>query len=567
MRPEPIQGFVRLLDDSSGDGATAPPAKEHHADALAGDQLSPEVDAWLAQVARLTVDLGTSEEFLRQIAARREACTRPVDIAAYLSSAALILSDIGRSREGLERAIEGVRVLQNAGISDLRLGRVASLVGTLAVEVNDIATAADYVTLALRIAADTSQGSDARALSQIANNAGAVFHKFEAFDHAIDQFRRSAEADMLVGDERGAEVSVHNVVEALLRAADNETLCDRHEQARAFLDQALQDAEWMCAPERTPAARDLIGPVSRIAVVAAMERHDEARTLIDDLDARMADCDDATLLSLWGPARIRIALHDGDVPTARATVDQMFRCHWIAESDTPRAEALRLAAEIHEAAGDAGAALAALRESDVLSRRSAVQRLAGVAPVLLKRVALESTNRRLAVASETDPLSGLLNRRGLERRLGAPDGRADERRDDERRCSVLLIDLDHFKNANDTYGHQVGDEVLRRVSAIMREHTRPEDLIARIGGEEFVIVLADSDAERSVEIAGRLRSGIAEAPWHMLAPGLSMTASFGVTNGPRAAFPDLLRTADDAMYAAKDAGRDRVVHREHRVPA
>jgi diguanylate cyclase (GGDEF)-like protein len=127
--------------------------------------------------------------------------------------------------------------------------------------------------------------------------------------------------------------------------------------------------------------------------------------------------------------------------------------------------------------------------------------------------------------------------------------------------SLLMIDLDRFKPFNDTYGHDAGDTVLRRVAVILREHVRAEDVVCRFGGEEFTIVMAGVDTSEAAARAERLRAAISdvEFDWHGQPLG-TITASFGVATYPGHAGTktDLIRAADTALYQAKHDGRNRV---------
>jgi two-component system cell cycle response regulator len=124
--------------------------------------------------------------------------------------------------------------------------------------------------------------------------------------------------------------------------------------------------------------------------------------------------------------------------------------------------------------------------------------------------------------------------------------------------SLLIIDLDHFKNINDTHGHTVGDNVLMRVGAMLKKSCRDTDMAARVGGEEFVLILGQYGAEEAARQAEKIRKAI-----ETLEPdGIPVTASVGVTSRPLGKdvkFDDLFKVADRAVYEAKNQGRNRVV--------
>jgi len=121
-----------------------------------------------------------------------------------------------------------------------------------------------------------------------------------------------------------------------------------------------------------------------------------------------------------------------------------------------------------------------------------------------------------------------------------------------------MIDIDNFKKLNDTYGHNIGDEAIRRIGKVLREGTRGIDLAARFGGEEFAILLVETELSRGMEVAERLRLAIQT----MKIPSAgNITASFGVAECPSCAQTavDIVKVADNLLYEAKGNGRDRVV--------
>ena len=165
-------------------------------------------------------------------------------------------------------------------------------------------------------------------------------------------------------------------------------------------------------------------------------------------------------------------------------------------------------------------------------------------------------SRELAI---TDPLTGLHNRRYLFELLGRELLKARRTRTP---VAAILLDIDHFKRFNDSFGHEAGDLVLKRVADVVREHVRGSDIGCRYGGEELAVVLPESTREVAVERAERIRRGIeALRLEHDGRPLDTVTASFGVAIFPQHAgdAEALLRAADAALYEAKRAGRNRVV--------
>jgi two-component system cell cycle response regulator len=172
---------------------------------------------------------------------------------------------------------------------------------------------------------------------------------------------------------------------------------------------------------------------------------------------------------------------------------------------------------------------------------------------------------RLRETAVTDGLTGVFNRRYFADQFTRRCERAQQ---DTRPISLILFDVDHFKNLNDTMGHQAGDAALRDLGAVLREGVRPSDFAARYGGEEFAVVLPDTELEVAMRIAERLRVAMTER-WVRVGLG-EITASAGVAAAPAAAPYDpeqLLAAADRALYAAKSGGRNRTVAAPTRTPA
>lgn len=159
-----------------------------------------------------------------------------------------------------------------------------------------------------------------------------------------------------------------------------------------------------------------------------------------------------------------------------------------------------------------------------------------------------------------DELTGFYNRRYMETHLGTlVDGAAHR----SRPMAVLAIDVDFFKSVNDTYGHAVGDAVLKEIAGRIRTNIRHLDLPCRVGGEEFIVVLPETDAQRAYRIAERVRTAISSSPFPASpeGPGVDISLSIGVAafDGPDDTAERLLRRADQALYRAKRSGRNRVV--------
>ncbi|PMZ75326.1 GGDEF domain-containing protein [Pseudomonas sp. FW305-70] len=171
---------------------------------------------------------------------------------------------------------------------------------------------------------------------------------------------------------------------------------------------------------------------------------------------------------------------------------------------------------------------------------------------------LQRTNQELGHLAATDPLTGADNRRRFMERVEGEIGRTKR---GDAPFSVLALDLDNFKSINDRFGHQVGDDILKSFVEKCLDSIRPYDGVARVGGEEFMILLPQTSLEGAHEIAERLRSTVANSSFHGLQRSTVVTVSIGVSQSGRDGdtIEAILRTADQRLYHAKHQGRNRVV--------
>jgi diguanylate cyclase (GGDEF)-like protein len=197
------------------------------------------------------------------------------------------------------------------------------------------------------------------------------------------------------------------------------------------------------------------------------------------------------------------------------------------------------------------------------SSRRVLEILANQAAATLSLIKDRERQRQLAVR---DGLTGLFNRRAFNELLAAAIANEDRRGDG--RLGLVLLDIDHFKKLNDTYGHPAGDAALRSLARLLSQHLRKGDHAARYGGEEFVVILPGSDEERSLQAAERLRAALQKHRFVHEGARIPLSASFGVAVWPAdGKEPEaLLAGADRGLYAAKQSGRNRVVAAS-RLPA
>ena len=170
---------------------------------------------------------------------------------------------------------------------------------------------------------------------------------------------------------------------------------------------------------------------------------------------------------------------------------------------------------------------------------------------------LLNAREELRERAEKDLLTLLPNRSAIQTILDQELARCQR---DNRSVGVVVLDLDHFKSINDTYGHFAGDAVLRETAQRFRANMRPYDRIGRYGGEEFLVVLPNSDLEQAAHQADRMRLILCQKPMYVDGKELTVTASFGVTasDGVERTPDEYVRVADEALYLSKNGGRNRV---------
>jgi diguanylate cyclase (GGDEF)-like protein len=194
-----------------------------------------------------------------------------------------------------------------------------------------------------------------------------------------------------------------------------------------------------------------------------------------------------------------------------------------------------------------------------------VEHMASIIAICLENVI---SNEMLKYIGLTDSLTGVYNRRYIDRRLLEEIARA---RRQNYPVSVMYIDIDHFKRVNDSVGHQGGDEVLREVCHRIKAELRQSDALARFGGEEFVVLLIDAPLESATMVAERIRASVAATTMELAGgAGIPVTVSIGVAtlddfkrdSAIEAIAQTLVARADAALYRAKESGRNRVMRAE-----
>lgn len=506
----------------------------------------------------------------------------------YASERATVMTNLGnvqRDRGEYARALD--LQLQALSIRERIGDRLETSYRTLALlyrDIEDTASATDHFDRALQAAA--ARG-DPIILAPVLGSRARLFNDTGDYARALTEAQEALGIDERIGNRPSQGLERLEIGRALLGL-------NRRAEATAHFEAVLELGREL--EQREIVARALL----HLAEIALLERDQlRARGLLDEAIAGLERARVRPQLAQAYALRERLALSQRDTETA------LRYAHRYAEQREillgTRASQQLAALQVRNARADAEQRVALLEKDNELQamrlrERSlertltlgalvglalllvlGVLRFIGVtranraleqknAEILAQREALSAANTQLSrhaaelyQAAISDPLTGVANRghllNELDRRLRASIA-------ERRELSVLVIDFDHFKQINDARGHLHGDRVLVAGAQAMRGLLRTEDLIARFGGEEFVIVIGDTDLDAVMALAERLRANVPAALADEPMAASNCTISVGVASLSQLSEPSvdaLLDAADRAMYAAKSRGRDRVV--------
>lgn len=442
----------------------------------------------------------------------------PLLEAHALQLIGLVYDNFGLHTDALESFLAQLSLLENEEVTDSRKVRALNAVGVSYTRLKNYAKAVTYLESSLALA--RQQGAfEGQALAL--RNLGSVADEREDHEQALAFYERSFELYEQVADERELVCQYLALGKALMNL-------QRHGEARSAFTQAL----------------------------VYLQRLDDASLKIDvslqlsQLAARQGEPEKAH-------KRLCDALNLIDENAAPADAYRVHRA--LVESFKERGEAAKALHhfELFHNLKTWVSQEAERRRTKGLLLQFDVQRLHLENEMYrLKHVELAQAYARLKDLSVRDPLTNLYNRRHLSEELAQEVERA---RRYGRPLGLMLCDIDNFKHINDTFGHQVGDEVLIQVAELLRKRTRASDIVARYGGEEIVIVFPETvldDAAMSCE--GVLRS-VETYFWSRIHPELAVTLSAGLVQLIKTDDAEsLLRRADNKMYEAKRAGKNRL---------
>jgi diguanylate cyclase (GGDEF)-like protein len=502
----------------------------------------------LLERTRLASTPEACEACLPEITRALEALTDPADQARLLICRARVRSFQARDLEACEDAAAAMTLFEIAGEPELAVD-AASLGAAHASLLGNVSLASDLATKSI-LGLDSV--SDDRLRMEITNRLGIFCYYYLDYDRAVEQFECSLAAAERIGDGERICRELYNIADALLLASQHAgTDTDRLERAEAMAQRLLREEAAVMNPR--------LGNYRLLAeVLCDLGRVQDALKVLDSFPTEVNAITPVNQYAdlAWVEARcLRLA---GRVEEALAAARRDIRIVETSDDEHDLMLTLEELAACEEAAGDLTGALADTRE--VKRHMWAIHRAQTrqLVEQVWTHVDFERDRRKLQTqaaeatrSAEQDALTGIGNRRLLERFL------REEAEQTEVAC--IIADIDSFKEVNDTFGHDIGDAVLRRIGQLFSSKTRNGQLAIRYGGDEFVVVLAGVDSAGAYGFAERMRQAISGLDWNNVAPGLHVTVSLGVACGPAKDWQTALTAADERLLTAKRGGRNAVV--------
>jgi diguanylate cyclase (GGDEF)-like protein len=398
-----------------------------------------------------------------------------------------------------------------------------------------------------------------REVAVTVHNLGRAHEKLGDWPAARQAFEKTLAASREIGYPRGQAHALRGLASVRNAAGD----------AAGALD-LLQQAEELVAREMPEARLNAQIQLERGKALQGLKRYAESITALEQARQVFARADSLAELAATHSELAQAHAESGDWQTAyghqldfktasdkllQQQLDQRFATLKV-EFDTAAKERQNVALLRENMANEQ--ALEQQRRANQLQVVAIA--LGGVLALLLAAWAVQQrrTSQRMRALALTDELTGLANRRNvlarLSQALSAPAAKP---------CSILIADIDHFKPVNDRYGHPVGDAILREVAASLSAAVREPVCLGRLGGEEFLVVLPDTDLDAATQVAERLREGVAAIDTSRWFSDRALTMSLGVTVSTPGVdtLSSMLKRADEGLYEAKHAGRNRVVSR------
>jgi diguanylate cyclase (GGDEF)-like protein len=433
-----------------------------------------------------------------------------------------------------------------AAIVVLRLGaQGASLVDWIVIALLGVAGAAGLVNRQAVSALESGRRAEAESFARILSGLSRSISPDAILSAIVDELARATEADHIVVVRRRPDARVLDatLISARPGVPDSSTLLPIAD---------LEDPVIEIRTERAPAPVPVMAEAGEPLPVGA----DVGKSRVEALIGRGGQARAGIARGLGGAATALVATSPGEAASVVAARDGQLVADRIA-GRVRKVYGLRrtLAAPLTSDDGVVGAIVLSHRTGDAWSATTR-RLLSGAADEASAALARAYSHRDAEARASTDALTGLPNRRYFDEFCGL----LARRRRSGDAVGVLMIDIDRFKALNDTHGHATGDQVLRAVAGAIVSAVREDDVPARFGGEEFVVLLRNPGLDIDFEVGARVRAAVAALDLAGLdVPGVSVSVGVAVSGHPDQPIDELIGLADQALYRAKRAGRDRVV--------
>jgi diguanylate cyclase (GGDEF)-like protein len=459
-----------------------------------------------------------------------------------------------QAAEGLKDALAATALFEGACEPGLALDAVSFAVASASVA-GQLALAAEMATKAV-LGLD-SAGDDSL-IANVANRLGNFCYEFLDYDRAVLQFEAGLAAAERAGDREKVCMELYNIADALLRAnrasraklRPSGTGPDQVERARRALQRLLEEAAQglqLAFSVEGLRAEVLFETGHPLEALGVIDRALRGAGLVQDIQKVDFPLVESRCLRALGRDRAAAEAAERAVEVARAGRNHQDLMLALEERMTAR-----------QAVGDLEGALADAAEAKSLMMALYQRQTSQIAEQVWERAALERERRQLeqqaaaaTLSAEEDALTGIGNRRRLKRFL-------DDVAETPATLALVMADIDLFKEINDTFGHELGDMVLRALGELLAAEARSGQVVVRYGGEEFVFAMPGAELAAAASFAERTRSAVASYPWAELDARLAVTISLGVSSGRSDEWPSVLAEADSALYLAKRRGRNRV---------
>ncbi len=470
---------------------------------------------------------------------------QPIDEFKCLKTQAYCLDMESKPGEALPIGLKANQLAERIGDKYL-IGSIQSILGRIYWHIDDFPTAMDYYLNALKLA-QTEHHTDLEI--SLINGMGMVQYELENYPEALGYFKTCLEK----ADENNptGQADANNNIAYVLH------LLGRDQEAIAFAEAALTLFNQI---------RSYVGKLHTLhtlgAIHLALGNDDQAMVYLQE-GLALAQANNSRLLELTYIVEIsRIHQKQGRLDQAEGELLLALKNAEKISSITNISKINERLAEIYKETQNYRSALIYFEAfhatykkifNDKSDRR--IKNLEILHQVELTRKQAEIYHE----LARTDSLTGLVNRRGL---LEIAEVAVQQARISQRRLAAIMLDIDHFKNVNDQYGHQIGDEVLAAVATGIKESLRQGDIAGRYGGEEFIVLVLDATPEQCFKISERIRQSVARQSVQTDQATIKVTISLGlasVISDQAITLEELINRADQAMYKAKEQGRNCVV--------